>query len=73
MTRGVVFENFSSRLSARHQPVVQAQILVVQGLLYGNSSEKVPDFGSESGPNQVKIGSKSGPGEGRPRGFSLEG
>ena len=29
------------RQSARRQPVVQAQILVVQGLLCGNSSEKV--------------------------------
>ena len=30
------------RQSARRQPVVQARILVVQGLLCGNSSEKVP-------------------------------
>ena len=37
------------RWSARHQPVVQAQILVVQGLLCGNSSEKVPYY-REKGP-----------------------
>ena len=30
------------RWSARRQPVAQAQIIVVQGLLCGNSSEKVP-------------------------------
>ena len=32
------------RYSARRQPVVQAQILVVQGLICGNSSEKVPYY-----------------------------
>ena len=32
------------RQSARRQPVVQAQILVVQGLLCGSSSEKVPYY-----------------------------
>ena len=37
------------RYSARRQPVLQAQILVVQGLLCGNSSEKVPYY-REKGP-----------------------
>ena len=37
------------RWSARRQPVVQAQILVVQGLLCGNSSEKAPYY-REKGP-----------------------
>ena len=32
------------RQSARRQPVVQAQIVVVQGLLSGNSSEKAPYY-----------------------------
>ena len=37
------------RQSARRQPVVQTQILVVQGLLCGNSSEKAPYY-REKGP-----------------------
>ena len=37
------------RWSARRQPVVQAQILVVQDLLCGNSSEKGPYY-REKGP-----------------------
>ena len=37
------------RQSARRQPVVQAQTAVVQGLLCGNSSEKVPYY-REKGP-----------------------
>ena len=36
-----VFKVGLQRWSARRQPVVQAPILVVQGLLCGNSSEKV--------------------------------
>ena len=42
------------RGSARRQPVVQAQILVVQGLLCGNSSEKVPYYREKGAGVQEK-------------------
>ena len=44
------------RQSARRQPVVQTQILVVQGLLCGHSSEKVPHYKGKGAGVQEKGG-----------------
>ena len=48
------------RWSVRRQPVVQAQILVVQGLLCGNSSEKMPYYRKKALAYRGKGGQNTG-------------